>query len=205
MIDPLAPPSFATLLQRFFTEHLIHHRAVSPRTVASYRDTFRLLLHFIEQHSGKAPTSVTLADVTEKLVLAFLDHLERTRGNGARSRNARLAAIRCFLKYAAHYDLTALPIIERVLAVPQKRFDLPLLGFLSRDEMQAILAAPNPQSWVGQRDRALFTVLYNTGARVSEALAVRIGDVVLDGSPCVHIHGKGRKLRTVPCGDRPQP
>ncbi len=198
MADPLPAPSFATLLQRFFTEHLVHHRAVSPRTIAAYRDTVRLLLRFAERHIGKAPTTVTLADLDDTLVLAFLNDLEQTRGNGARSRNARLAAIRCFLNYAAHHDLAALPIIQRALAVPQKRFDRPILGFLSREEMQAILAAPDARSWVGQRDQVLFTILYNTGARVSEGLAVRIGDVVLDGAPCVHLHGKGRKQRTVP-------
>ena len=198
MVDPLPAPTFATLLQRFFTEHLVHHRAVSPRTIAAYRDTFRLLLRFAERRIDKAPTAVRLADLDDTLVLAFLNDLEQTRGNDARSRNARLAAIRCFLKYAAHYDLAALPVIERALAVPQKRFDRPLLGFLSRDEIQAILAAPDAQSWVGQRDQVLFNVLYNTGARVSEGLAVRAGDVILDGASCVHLHGKGRKQRTVP-------
>lgn len=198
MTDPLPAPSFATLLQRFFTEHLVHHRAVSPRTIAAYRDTFRLLLRFTERHIGKAPTAITLADLDDTLVLAFLNDLERARGNGARSRNARLAAIRSFLNYAAHYDLAALPIIERALAVPQKRFDRPMLGFLSRDEMQAILAAPDARTWVGQRDQVLFIVLYNTGARVSEGLTVRVRDIILYGAPCVHLHGKGRKQRTVP-------
>lgn len=198
MAESAPAPSFATLLQRFFTEHLAHHRAVSPRTVAAYRDRFRLLLRFAEGQIGKAPTAVALTDLDDKLILAFLDDLERNRGNGSRSRNARLAAIRSFLKYAAHHDLSALPVIERVLAVPMKRFDPPLLGFLSRDEMQAILAAPDARRWVGQRDQVLFTVLYNTGARVSEVLAVRVGDVVLEGSSCVHLHGKGRKRRTVP-------
>jgi site-specific recombinase XerD len=198
MAEPPPAPSFATLLQRFFAEHLTRHRAASPRTIAAYRDTFRLLLLFIEQHIGKAPTTVTLADLDARLVLDFLDHLERDRHNSARSRNARLATIRSFLRYAAHYDISALQVIERTLAVPMKRFDRPLLGFLSRTEMQAILDAPDVRSWTGQRDRVLFTVLYNTGARVSEVLGLRVGDVVLDASPCVHIHGKGRKQRTVP-------
>ena len=198
MAEAAPVPSFATLLQRFFTEHLTRHRAASPRTIAAYRDTFRLLLLFAERHIGKAPTTVTLADLDAGLVLAFLDHLERDRNNGVRSRNARLAAIRSFLKYAAHHDICALPVVEQTLAVPMKRFDRPLLGFLSTDEMQAILDVPNARSWVGQRDQALFTMLYNTGARVSEVLGLRVADVVLDGSPCAHIHGKGRKQRTVP-------
>lgn len=198
MADPLQPPSFATLLQRFFAEHLAHHRSVSPRTIAAYRDTFRLLLLFAERHIGKAPTAVVLTDLDAPLVLAFLDHLEAERGNGARTRNARLTAIRSFLGYAAHHDLSALPTIQRTLAIPVKRFDRPMLGFLSRDDMHAVLDAPDAQSWVGQRDRALLTTMYNTGARVSEIIGVRIDDLVLDGAPCVHLHGKGRKQRTVP-------
>ncbi len=125
------------------------------------------MLLFAERHIGKTPVTVALADLDAALVLAFLDHLEHDRGNGARSRNARLAAIRSFLGYAAHHDLAALPVIERTLAVPVKRFDRPMLGFLSREETQAILDAPDTRSWVGQRDRALPTTLYNTGgARV---------------------------------------
>lgn len=198
MADPARPASFATLLQRFFAEHLVQHRCVSPRTVAAYRDTFRLLLLFAERHTGKAPTAVALADLDAPLVLAFLDHLEAERGNGARTRNARLTAIRSFLRYAARHDLAALPAIERALAIPVKRFDRPMLGFLSRDDMQAVLDAPDARSWVGQRDRALLTTMYNTGARVSEVIGVRVGDLVLDGAPCVHLRGKGRKQRTVP-------
>jgi integrase/recombinase XerD len=198
MADPLRPPSFATLLQRFFAEHLTQHRSVSPRTIAAYRDTFRLLLLFTERRIGKAPTAVVLADFDAPLVLAFLDHLEAERGNGARTRNARLTAIRSFLGYAAHHDLSALPTIQRTLAIPVKRFDRPMLGFLSRDDMQAVLDAPDRQSWIGQRDRALLTTMYNTGARVSEIIGVQLGDLVLDGAPCVHLRGKGRKQRTVP-------
>ncbi len=198
MADPLRPPSFATLLQRFFAEHLTQHRSVSPRTIAAYRDTFRLLLLFAERRIGKAPTAVVLTDLDAPLVLAFLDHLEAERGNGARTRNARLTAIRSFLGYAAHHDLLALPTIQRTLAIPVKRFDRPMLGFLSRDDMHAVLDVPDAQSWVGQRDRALLTTMYNTGVRVSEIIGVRIGDLVLDGAPCLHLHGKGRKQRTVP-------
>jgi site-specific recombinase XerD len=186
------------LVQRFFTEHLTHHRAVSPRTVTAYGDTFRLLLQFAERHTGKPPTSMKLVDIDAKLVLAFLDHLERDRKNGARSRNARLAALRSFLKYAAHYDLSALGVIEQALAVPMKRFDRPMLGFLTRPEMQAILDAPDTATWAGQRDHALFTMLYNTGARVSEIIDLRCRNLILDTSPAIHLVGKGRKQRTVP-------
>ena len=198
MADPISTPSFSTLLQRFFVEHLGRQRAVSPRTIAAYRDTFRLLLSFAEARIGKAPTALVLIDLDARLILSFLNHLEKDRNNGARSRNARLAALRSFLKYAAHYDLTALPVIEQALAIPMKRFDRPVLGFLSRQEMQAIIEAPDPRTWAGQRDRALFSLMYNTGARVSEVTGLRVGDVVIDGTTAAHLHGKGRKDRSVP-------
>ncbi len=191
--------SFAALLQRFFVDHLQRHRTVSPQTITAYRDTFRLLLIFAEHFLGRKPHHFTIEDLNAKFILAFLDHLEADRRNCARSRNARLAALRSFLKYAAHYDASALHVIEQALTVPMKRFDRPLLGFLSREEMQAILDAPDRDSWVGQRDRALFTLLYNTGARVSEALHLRLEDIVFEGrSPAAHLHGKGRKQRSVP-------
>lgn len=191
-------PTFATLLQRFFVDHLQQDRALSPCTISAYRDTFKLLLCFAERRFGKKPANFTLTDLDQNLVLAFLDHLEHDRGNTARSRNARRAALRTFLKYAAHYDVTALPVIERTLEIPLKRYDRPMLGFLSRPEMEAILAAPNPHTWTGQRDRVLLTMLYNTGARVSEIIGVRFKDLVLEHAPSVHLHGKGRKGRTVP-------
>ena len=145
-------PSFPTLLQRFFVDHLRQQRAVSPCTVAAYRDTFKLLLAFAEKRIGKSPTDVTLPDLNADLILAFLDHLERERANSVRSRNARLSAIRVFLKYAAHEDLTALAVIERSLAVPQKRHDKPVLGYLTRPEVHAIINAPDPKTWAGRRE-----------------------------------------------------
>jgi site-specific recombinase XerD len=169
MPDPTTTPSFSTLLQRFFVEHLGRHRAVSPCTIAAYRDTFRLLLSFAEAKIGKAPIALALVDVDTRLILSFLDHLEKERRNSVRSRNARLAALRSFLKYAAHHDLTALPVIEQALAIPMKRFDRRVLGFLSRQEIQTILEAPDPRTWAGQRDRALFSLMYNTGGRMARS------------------------------------
>lgn len=191
-------PSFPALLQSFFVGHLRQHRAVSPCTIAAYRDAFKLLLAFAERETGKSPTELVLSDLNADLLLHFLNYLERDRGNGVRSRNARLSAIRVFLKYAAHEDLTALAVIERSLAIPQKRHDKPVLGYLTRDEVEAIIAAPDTNTWAGRRDRALFAFLYNTGARVSEAISLRVGDVVLDVAPVAHLHGKGRKHRSVP-------
>ena len=190
--------TLATLLQAFFLERLMAQRNASPQTVAAYRDSFRLLLEFAHQHVGKAPERLALSDVDAPLILAFLDHLERDRHNTIRSRNARFAAIRSFMHFAAFKDPTALPSIQRVLAFPMKRFDKPLLGFLSKGEIQAILDAPPTDRWTGQRDRIMFATLYNTGARVSELTGLRVADVVLDGSACVHLHGKGRKNRSVP-------
>jgi integrase/recombinase XerD len=198
MSDPIFTPSFSILLQRFFVEHLGRQRAVSPRTITAYRDTFRLLLTFAAAKISKSPAALKLVDLDAKLILSFLDHLEKERNNGARSRNARLAALRSFLKYAAHHDISALHVIEQVLAIPMKRFDRPVLGFLSREEMQAILEAPDQQTWAGQRDRTLFSLMYNTGARVSEIIGLRIGDVIINGSAAAHLNGKGRKQRSVP-------
>ena len=198
MVRAPSTPSLAMLLQRFFVDHLQQHRSLSPRTISAYRDTFKLLLHFAVKHLGKSPVNLALTDLDAGFLLAFLDYLENERHNATRSRNARLAALRSFLKYSAHHDLNALPIIEQALAIPMKRFERPMLGFLSREEIDAILDAPEPCGWTGQRDRALLTMLYNTGARVSEVVAIRIKDVILDHSPCVHLHGKGRKNRSVP-------
>lgn len=191
------PPSFACLVQQFFTEYLVTQRAVSPRTVASYRDALMLFLAFVEQRVGKAPTAIRLADFEPDSILAFLDHLEQERRNSVRSRNLRLTALRAFLKFAGRRDLSSLHIVEQALAVPMKRFERPMLGFLSREEMLAVFSVLG-ESWTSRRDHLLLAMLYNTGARVSEIIDVRVADVVLDGAPCVHLQGKGRKRRSVP-------
>jgi integrase/recombinase XerD len=193
----LAPPSFATLVQAFFTEHLTQQRALSARTVAAYRDAFLLFLDFAQARLHKAPTAMRLADLTPTLILAFLDHLESERHNAVRSRNARLAALRTFLKFAARRDVTALHIVEQALGVPMKRFERPMLGYLTREEMLAVIGKPG-MGWISQRDGLLLALLYNTGARVSEVIGVKLADVVLDPAACVHLHGKGRKQRSVP-------
>jgi site-specific recombinase XerD len=196
--QPKPPPSFAALVQAYFAEHLTQHRALSPQTIAAYRDAFMLFLGFAETRLGKSPTTMALADITPDLIMAFLDHLERERHNSVRSRNARLAALRSFLKFAAHRDVSSLQVIERALGVPVKRFERPMFGYLSREEMLAVIGTPDG-TWIGQRDHVLFLMLYNVGARVSEITGVSVGDVVLDeGAACVHLHGKGRKQRSVP-------
>ncbi|HEY8709210.1 MAG TPA: tyrosine-type recombinase/integrase [Burkholderiaceae bacterium] len=191
------PPSFPALVQQFFTEYLVAQRAVSPRTVACYRDALSLFLDFASRQLGKAPTAMRLADMRPELILAFLDHLEQGRKNTVRSRNLRLTALRAFLKFAGRRDVTSLHDIERALAVPMKRFERPMLGFLTRPEMLAVLGQPG-ENWSSRRDHLLLAMLYNTGARVSEMIGVRVVDVILDGGACVHLRGKGRKLRSIP-------
>ncbi len=199
MRDAIAPrpPSFSSLVQQFFTEYLVTQRALSPRTIASYRDALMLFLDFAHKRLGKSPTALRLADIEPDLILAFLDHLEQQRQNAVRSRNLRLTALRAFLKFAARRDVSALHVIERALGVPMKRFERPILGFLTREEMLAVMGDPG-DTWTSQRDHLLLAMLYNTGARVSEITGVRVADVVLDGAHCVHLRGKGRKQRSTP-------
>jgi len=189
---------FPQLVQDFFLRRLVQQRGASARTVESYRDAFELLFGFIEQRVGKPPSALQLADLDAPLVLDFLDHLETERRNTTRTRNARLAAIHSFMRYAAVRDPASLPITQRVLAIPAKRFDRPMLGYLTRDQVAAILAAPDRGTWSGHRDAVLLATTYNTGARVSEITALRVRDVLLDRNTAVHLHGKGRKQRVIP-------
>jgi site-specific recombinase XerD len=191
------PVSFAALVQQFFTEYLVKQRALSPRTIASYRDAMLLFLDFARHRLGKMPTALNLNEIKPDLILAFLDHLEQERQNSVRSRNLRLTALRAFLKFAARRDVTSFFVIEQALGVPMKRFERPMLGFMSREEMLAVIGQPG-DTWTSQRDHLLLTLLYNTGARVSEIIGVKVSDVVLGESACVHLRGKGRKQRSTP-------
>lgn len=191
------PPSFALLVQQFFTEYLVAQRALSPRTVACYRDALLLFLDFASRKLGQPPTALRLVHIQPDLILAFLNHLEHERHNSIRSRNLRLSALRTFLKFAGRRDVASLHVVERALAVPMKRFEQPILGFLTREEMIAVLGQPG-LTWSSQRDHLLLAMLYNTGARVTEIVRLRVVDVVLDSAACVHLQGKGRKQRSVP-------
>lgn len=199
-MNPLldVPNEFAALLQRFFAERLIQQQNVSPRTVAAYRDTFRLLLNYAELAKGKPPTKLALCDFDATLVLGFLAHLEAERHNTVRTRNARLAAVRAFAHYVALQSPPALHLAQQILAIPMKRFERPMLEFLSRDEVRALLAAPGVATWCARRDTAMLALLYNTGARVSEMIGTRVADVTLATTASVRLHGKGRKQRVVP-------
>jgi integrase/recombinase XerD len=192
--------SLAPVLESFFTERIQHHRQASVHTIAAYRDTFRLLLTFAERHLGKAPSDLLLADIDASFVTAFLDHLEKERGNGARTRNARLAAIRSFFRYAASREPAHVALIQRVLAIPQKRFDRNLVTFLTRTEVDALLAVPDRTTWLGRRDHALLLVAVMTGLRVSELTGLRLENCVFGPGAHIRCHGKGRKERATPLG-----
>lgn len=191
-------PSLPMLLQSFFCERLIAQRNVSRQTVATYRDAFRLLLGFAAERAGKSPSDLGLEELDAPLILAFLDHLETVRGNSVRTRNTRLTAIRSFMRFASFQAPSSLPTIQRVLAIPTKRFDKPMLDFLSRVEVEAILTAPDRSTWSGHRDSVMFSTFYNTGARVSEITRLCIQDLSIQQERCVRIIGKGRKQRSVP-------
>jgi site-specific recombinase XerD len=194
----VSSPTFTSLVQEFFYQRLVVDSNASRQTIISYRDSFRLLLRYAERVLRRSPTALTLADLDAPFISAFLDHLEKERRNSVRTRNVRFAAIRSFLHYAALRDPASLPSIHRVLAIPMKRFDRPILGYLSREHMEAILLAPDSSRWSGHRDQVMFATFYNTGARVSEVIALRVSDANLERHPSLLIQGKGRKQRVVP-------
>ena len=186
------------LLQSFFTTRLMTQRKASPHTIASYRDTFRLLLRFAQTRLRKAPSQLELSDLDGALIGAFLEDLEKRRRNGARSRNLRLTAIRSFFRYASLEAPAQSGVIQRVLAIPNQRQPRPLVGFLTRPEIEALLAAPNKTTWLGRRDHAFLLTSVQTGLRLSEMTSLRQEDVALGAGAHVHCRGKGRKERCTP-------
>jgi site-specific recombinase XerD len=190
--------SLATYLQRFFTERLATQLRASPNTVASYRDTFRLLLKHAVDHLSRAPTELQVMDINADLVGTFLNDIEKTRGNSARSRNTRLAAIRSFFKYVAVNEPQLLHHSQRVLAMPSKRHEKRTIDYLARVEIEAVIAAPDLSTWHGRRDRALLALALQTGLRVSELINLSRGDVELGAGAHVRCIGKGRKERATP-------
>lgn len=190
--------SIAPTLQLFFTERMARQLQASPRTVVSYRDTCRLLLRFVADRTGKAPSALQWQDIDAEMISAFLDHLQADRHNSARSRNTRLAALRSLFGYAALRHPEHAELIRQVLAIPQKRFDKTTVPFLNPEEVSALLGAPDLGRWEGRRDRALMALAVQTGLRLSELIGLNCGDVELGASPHVHCTGKGRKERCVP-------
>jgi integrase/recombinase XerD len=190
--------SLATTLQAFFTDRLLRERHASPQTVAAYRDTWRLLLGFGAKRIGKPPSALDFEHIDVPLVCAFLDHLERDRGNSVRTRNARLAAIHSLFRYAAFRHPEHAATIARVLAILPKRFERAIIAFLTEAEVEALLKAPDHTSWTGRRDQALLLVAVQTGLRISELIGLRRNDVHLGVGAHLVCHGKGRKERVTP-------
>jgi integrase/recombinase XerD len=185
-------------LESFFTKRLIAQRRASPHTIGSYRDTFRLLLQFAVKRLGKAPSALALEDLNAPFLGTFLDELESTRANGARSRNLRLTAIRSFFRYAALESPQHSGLIQRVLVIPNKRQPRPLVGFLTRSEIDALLLAPDRDTWLGRRDHALLLTAVQTGLRLAEITSIRQQDLCLGTGAHVRCEGKGRKERCTP-------
>jgi site-specific recombinase XerD len=190
--------ALAPVLQAFFTERLIAQRQVSGHTVTAYRDTFRLLLAFAQERTGTAPCDLRLDDLDAALIGAFLEHLRHDRGNGARTRNARLSAIHSLFGYAALRHPENAALIQRVLAIPPARFDKTPVAYLTHQEAEALLAAPDRTRWTGRRDHALLALALQTGLRVSELTTLTRADLHLGPGPHVRCTGKGRKERFTP-------
>jgi site-specific recombinase XerD len=193
-----AEPTFAALLEGFFMQRLMQQRRSSAHTIASYRDTFRLLMQFVHQRLHKPPAALALDDIDAPLVVAFLDHLEKSRAVTARTRNLRLTAIHSFFRYVAFEAPTHAAQIQRVLAIPAKRFQRSLVPFLSRQEVDALLAAPDQRTWSGRRDHALILLAVQTGLRLSELTGLRPEDLHVGTGAHVRVVGKGRKERCTP-------
>jgi integrase/recombinase XerD len=190
--------ALAPTLQSFFTDRLTRQRQASPHTIAAYRDSLKLLLTFASAQEGKTVSHLDINDLNADTVSAFLDHLEHSRGNSVRTRNARLAAIRSLLHYAAPRHPESAATIERVLAIPPKRFDRALIDYLTEPEVDALIAAPDRTTLTGRRDHALLTLAIQTGLRASELTTLRRNDVHLKSGPHIACRGKGRKHRVTP-------
>jgi site-specific recombinase XerD len=189
--------SLAPLVERFFTQRLMQQRQASPHTISSYRDTFRQFLKFVQQRVHKAPARLIFEEIDAPLIVAFLEDLEQ-HGVSVRSRNLRLTALHSFFRYAAFELPTHAAQIQRVLAIPSKRFTRTLVQFLMRPEVEALLAAPDRRTWFGRRDHAFLLVAVQTGLRVSEMTGLTREDVVLAAGAHVRVIGKGRKERCTP-------
>ena len=194
----MSTPTFPLMLERFFTQRLMQQRQASAHTIASYRDTFRLLLKFMQKRLRKAPCALSLEDVDAPIVIDFLDELEKVRKVAPRTRNLRLTAIHSFFRYLAFEAPAHAAQIQRVLAIPPKRFARKLVPFLNRAEVDALLATPDQRTWSGRRDHALILLAVQTGLRLSELTGLRRHDLHLETGAHVRVMGKGRKERCTP-------
>jgi site-specific recombinase XerD len=193
-----APVSLPALLESFFTQRLMQQRQASPHTISSYRDTFRQFLKFTEQRFHKAPSLLTFQEINAPLIVAFLDHLEKHQRISTRSRNLRLTALRSFFRFAAYEAPAYAAQIQRVLAIPSKRFTRTLVPFLTRAEVDAILAAPDQRTWSGRRDHAFILLAVQTGLRLSEMTGLKRENIIFGAGAHVRVIGKGRKERCTP-------
>jgi len=191
-------PTFATLLQQFFTQRLMQQKRVSAHTIKSYRDTFRMLLRFAQERLHTSPDRLTFEMIDAPFISAFLAELEKTRGVSVRTRNLRLTAIRSFFRFAAYEMPTHSAQIQRVLAMPSKRHDRRLIDFLTRPEADALLGAPDRATWIGRRDHILLLTTLQTGMRLSEVTSLRRKDITFGTGAHIDIIGKGRKQRAIP-------
>lgn len=190
--------TFPALLQAFFTDRLLRQRRASSHTIASYRDAFRLLLRFAKEDLGKDPSVLSLEDLNADFLSAFLDYIEKERDNSIRTRNNRLAAIHSFFRYVSYSEPAYAELCYRNLAIPSKRFERRPIEFLTREEINALLAAPDKVTWIGRRDRTLLLIAIQTGLRVSELISLRYEHVILGTGAHVRCEGKGRKQRCTP-------
>jgi site-specific recombinase XerD len=190
--------NFPGLVQAFFTDRLLRQRNASPHTVAGYRDTFRLLLHFAAERLKKVPARLALDELDAPLIGSFLDYIENERGNSARSRNTRLAAIHSFYRYVSFHEPAHADLCRRILAIPSKRYHRKAIEYLTPEEIDALLAAPDRTTWIGRRDQTLLLVGIETGLRVSELVGLKREDVVLGTGAHLRCQGKGRKERCTP-------
>jgi Site-specific recombinase XerD len=188
----------APLLQRFFTDRLTLQRQASPHTIAAYRDTFRLLLTFASTRAARQPARLRLADLDAPTIAAFLEHLQTGRGNTTATRNARLAAICSFFRYAALHAPDQAATIQRVLAIPPKRTDRAIVAYLTEPEIDALLAAPDRTGWLGRRNHTLLLTAIHTGLRAGELIGLQIKDIDVGTGAHLRCHGKGRKDRATP-------
>ena len=192
------PPNFSELVQAFFTERLLRQRKASPETIAGYRDSFRLFLRFAEKRLKKEPSELVLKELNASFIGEFLDHLESERANSVRTRNARLAAIHSFFRYVSFQEPSCADLCRRILAIPSKRYERRPIEYLLREEIDALVAAPDTSTWIGRRDQVLLLVAIQTGLRVSELTGLQRQDVTLGSGAHVRCKGKGRKQRCTP-------
>jgi len=190
--------SFPGMLESFFTDRLMRQRQASPNTIASYRDSFCLLFNFAKKRLNKEPSSLSIENLNAPFIGSFLNHIEKDRGNCSRSRNVRLAAIHSFFKYVALQDPAHSALIQQVLAIPTKKYERKPIDFLTKPEIDALIAVPDRSTWNGRRDRTLFLLAIQTGLRVSELIGLTCNDIVLGSGAHVRCKGKGRKDRCTP-------